>query len=373
MRAYGLGVGVVLFSLGGALSAQTSPDAASEPCSTGLAQVEGVVRRIGGAPIGGRVEVSIGWNVILMKGITVRTARCERRIIAGADGAFRVAGLPADQPLLLKATGPAGEVGVALRHDALSQPLAVFLPATADIDAAPRALGFSGSACRTRGRVVNRDGEAVASARVQVADHATVTTDARGAFDVPVCDSNGTSFDVRSLAVARGTWWVDTPSVPPAWALSLDRALPTLEQVVVRAPQREFRDVTGFERRRRIGAGRFITRADILRRKPVRVQDLVAELPGVLISPDGELVTYGRRGGPMGCPLSVVWDGIPAPGFDLNAISPDEVQGIEVYSGFMPLEYNFLVPQPFWFGGASSSCGALLIWTQQGIGRAIGS
>lgn len=347
--------GLVLW--GPALSAQAK-DAEPAACSSGATTIRGVVRRLDGASVSG-VPVSIGWNVLLLQGLAVRTERCERRAVSAADGSFTATGVPDDESLLLVAAGPDGDVGVALRHEAgtnAPSPLTVYLPAVSDVQAAGPAA--TGKACRSRGRVVNAAGQPVVGARVKAAGSDVVRTDPQGAFDAPACGTDGTTFDIRGLNVARGEWWVGTEQPPSYWAISLDRPLPRLDAVIVTAPRREFVDVTGFEQRRRGAFGRFVTRADIEQRMPLRVQFMLEGLPGVQVSPSGQVMLSRNMG--LGCTPNVFVDGQNLLGFDLNLIDPQTVYGIEVYRGATDTPAQF---QPVGRGG----CGAVVIWTRRGI------
>jgi hypothetical protein len=358
-RPFALVVAVVLAGAGssGRVSAQTAP--ASSACSAGSSEVRGLVRRLDGAPVAAGLPVSVGWNVLLLQGLSVRTERCERSTVTDEGGTFRVTGVPQDEALVLVAAGLAGEVGVALRHDAsgsATQPLQVYLPAASDVEAAGP-VG-AGKACRTRGRVVNAGGAAVGNARVRVAGSDVVRTDAQGGFDAPACGTNGTSFDIRGLNVARGEWWVSVSPAPTYWAVSLDRPLPRLDAVVVTAPRRDFTDVTGFEQRRRSGWGRFVTRADIESRMPQRVQFMLEGMPGVRVIADGTVRM--TRAANLACSASVWVDGMYLQAFDLSMIDPTTVYGIEVYRGGNETPPQFQSP-------TRGACGAVLVWTKRGL------
>lgn len=332
---------------------------AAPACAIGAAEVRGVVRRLDGASVPAGLAVSIGWNVLQLQGLSVRTERCERAVVTQDGGAFVASGVPSNESLLIIAAGANGDVGVALRHEAGgagSAPLSVFLPASADVEAAGDP--GTGRACRTRGRVLNATGKPVANARVRVAGSDVVRTDAQGAFDAPACGSDGTTFDVRGLDVARGEWWVSLSGVPRYWAVSLDRPMPRLDAVVVTAPRREFADVTGFDQRRRGAWGRFITREDIERRMPMRLQFMLEGLPGVMVGANGQIRMSRNLG--LGCAPAIFVDGMFLQGFDLSMIDPLTVYGIEVYRSAADTPPQFLPP-------GRGACGAVVVWTRRGL------
>lgn len=334
-------------------------DANAPACGVGGREVRGVVRRLDGAEVPAGLAVSIGWNVLQLQGLSVRTERCERAATTQAGGGFVVSGVPGDESLVVVAAGAAGEVGVSLRHEADTtgaSPLVVFLPGAADVDSTDEP--GTGRACRTRGRVVNLSGAPVTNARVRVAGGDVVRTDLTGAFDAPGCGTNGTTFDIRGLNVARGEWWVSVSPTPRYWAVSLDRPLPRLDAVVVTAPRRTFTDVTGFEQRRRSGWGRYVTREDIMRRMPQRVQFMLEGLPGVQVGGGGQVRMTRSLG--LGCTAAVFVDGMFLQGFDLNMIDPMTVYGVEVYRSANDTPPQFMPP-------ARGACGAVVIWTRRGL------
>lgn len=149
--------------------------------------------------------------------------------------------------------------------------------------------------------------------------------------------------------------------------VSLEPLPVQMEPVVIRGDTSSvvaYGRIADFYRHRRSGwGGRFVTRADIERRQPFRISDMLVSLPGVWSSYN----TFGdrvfafsrslnswasRRGG---CGPAVFLDGARVadwlPIDDL--VSPEQVEGIEVYDGWLnsPMEY-------------AGGCGAIAIWTR---------
>lgn len=346
--------------------AEGSADACyGDAAATPRPPVRGRVVRAGTLAAVPNARVIVGWNVLLAKGMAVRTVRCERPATTDAQGRFAVDSMPDDESLIALATGALGEVGVAVRVQAGNtelNPVTIYLPSEADAAAIPAPA--PGKACETRGRVLTLRGTPVANARVRVEDADVVRTDADGAFSAPVCGREGTTFDIRGLAVTRGQWWVTTPETPRVWAISLDRPVPRLDAVVVAAPRNEYRDVTGFEDRRKGGWGRFVTREDIEQRNPIRLAFMLEGMPGVQVSGNGRTVAMSRstamgRSALMPCQAAVYLDGVWVPGFDLTMVDPQSVMGIEVYRGASETPPQFVPSR----GGG---CGAVVIWTRRG-------
>ena len=159
---------------------------------------------------------------------------------------------------------------------------------------------------------------------------------------------------------------------PDRPALPADSAVVELEplDVRVRPPVRRGK-MAGFHRRRSRGMGEFITRREIESRDPMRLSDLVHLASGVQTIPYGD--ASGRRHVEISraafledtnvCRIQYWIDGVPFPGvnrFELDELSPDDVQGIEIYRG--PSE---IPPQ---FNRRGSQCGVVLVWTRDPVG-----
>lgn len=121
--------------------------------------------------------------------------------------------------------------------------------------------------------------------------------------------------------------------------------------------------MAGFYHRQATGSGRFFTYAEILKRNPRRMTDLLRGIPGVRIDSRSQMNNVRIRG--SRCSPLVWLDGQPlfATDIDLDALDPLSFDGIEVYSvASVPVE--FLGTQR-----ASSSCGTVLLWSRRGESR----
>lgn len=129
------------------------------------------------------------------------------------------------------------------------------------------------------------------------------------------------------------------------------------------------RDLTGpmagFYKRLQGGGGRYFTQADIERRQPSNMTDLLRSVPGIRIESrgfDNKVRIRGSRCSPL------VWldgQGLFAAEFDLDSVDPRTFEGIEVYSGpaSVPMEFQGNQRQ-------SSSCGTIVLWSRRGELRA---
>lgn len=127
--------------------------------------------------------------------------------------------------------------------------------------------------------------------------------------------------------------------------------------------------LSGFEARRKLGVGEFMTAEEINQRNTVYSTELMRKFLSVNVSPSrtSSLIEYfalsAREGGNPNvgaCPMQVYLDQVPLPTpFNLDLLpSPRELAGIEVYAGA-----STVPPQ---FAGANRGCGVILVWTKAG-------
>ncbi len=107
--------------------------------------------------------------------------------------------------------------------------------------------------------------------------------------------------------------------------------------------------LTDFNRRRNRGSGYFITRQDILERDPLRTSDMLRQVPGVRLGRPTRI--RGRS-----CRISYFVDGIRAPAFNIDNVTPQAVAGIEIYKGTSTV--------PAEFHGAFTPCAVIVLWTR---------
>lgn len=127
-------------------------------------------------------------------------------------------------------------------------------------------------------------------------------------------------------------------------------------------------DRAGFYHRMRVRIGHFITGDQIRHRGATRTADLLRGLPGVRVidGRDGSASVVMRGGATMmiggSCRTAIVIDGVvtrDAAGGGLDGLPhPDEIEGIEVYTGATVLPAGV-------GGGTIAPCGAVLIWTRR--------
>lgn len=130
--------------------------------------------------------------------------------------------------------------------------------------------------------------------------------------------------------------------------------LPTLRVSVEGIPAGK---LAGFHRRMERGFGRFITRAEIERRRPRATSDLLRTVPGVRVGSDATPGTPAVEipRGPRDCPVTYFLDGLRVPGFHVDQVTPEEIDGIEIYRG--PSQVPPVFRRKF-------TCAAVAVWTR---------
>jgi hypothetical protein len=123
--------------------------------------------------------------------------------------------------------------------------------------------------------------------------------------------------------------------------------------------------MAGFYKRLQAGGGRFFTQADVVKRQPAKMTDLLRSVPGIRIESrgfDNKVRIRGNRCSPL------IWldgQGLFAGEFDLDSVDPYSFEGIEVYSGPASVPVEFQGNQR-----VSSSCGTIILWSRRGELRA---
>jgi hypothetical protein len=203
----------------------------------------------------------------------------------------------------------------------------------------------------------------VIGAQVLVNDSVVGETDTAGVFsatEIPI-DWGINVVVVRSVgySVLYRTIWVEELNTQRAFHGAMQQQAVDLPAVVVEGDRIIFSygRLREFWQRRERGWGRFFTRADIERRHPIHVSDMLFTIPGISVfrvrgTTQILSTRFGQRCGPS------IWiDGMRLFDSDLDAlVHPQDVEAIEVYtaSAVTPVE----------FGGGFNPCGAIVIWTR---------
>ncbi|MGI8510016.1 MAG: TonB family protein [Gemmatimonadaceae bacterium] len=215
------------------------------------------------------------------------------------------------------------------------------------------------------GVVRDTSGAGIAGAEISIAgSDSRAESDEDGKFLFSRVPAGEAAIRVRRLGFTPTSASVvvrDNATAP--LSIKVTEVAQALRPVVVHAQQHRTDTgyLAGFYERRDRGFGRFITGEQIQKRNPLELTDMLRMVPGLHVSSSGIGDASVRIRGNRCAPL--VWiDGMPAAAaeFDIDAISPMSVAGVEIYSGIASVPANFVLP----FG--RTPCGTILIWSRQG-------
>ena len=231
-------------------------------------------------------------------------------------------------------------------------------------------------------------GAPIAGAEVRLRERATAgVTDAAGVLRLGSLAPGADEALVRFLGYGQALIRVELRAGDTTRAAAQLRRVPAeLAEVEVAADREPWRSLPGWEARRRVGLGYFLTREDIERLRPTKSIELMRTVPGVRLVPIGgdKYVIRMSRAVGGGCQPHVYLDGVkvlneltqagpPQPsgtlrrparpprvtqGSILETIQPESIEAIEVFVGAsqIPPQYNM----------TGSVCGVVLVWLKRG-------
>ncbi|MEP6732898.1 MAG: carboxypeptidase regulatory-like domain-containing protein [bacterium] len=304
----------------------------------------------------------------LPSSIKVKKVPRVRETTVGADGTYRLCGLPASFEGKLQAQrkdgGATAEVTVSQSEGvlALRSMSVAALPKIAGTDSGAQAAAQRGSA-RVFGKVLNANGAPVVGARVGLMGISSATlTRANGDFVLDSLPSGTQAIVVRQLGYRPTEVPVELSARAPARVtVKLGVFVPELSPVEVISARDEGLHKVGFSDRKRSSAGGYFLDPDQLeKRKAMIFSDLLRTVPGLRVSSQNGQATISstRSATGGGCVTFWVdnaqWQSLD-PG-DLDSfIRPDEVSAIEVYNG---------PATPPQFVTAAQNCAAVVVWTK---------
>jgi len=192
----------------------------------------------------------------------------------------------------------------------------------------------------------------------------SASTNERGAFQLWTPDIDSATISIRRLgylpvtapiSARRGQW--DTVVV------ELEVTSVRLSAVTVKTmATRRGNGLRDFESRRAVGNGLFITRDEINARNTVRTSDVLRGKRGVnliRLRTGGFGVRFAAYSHSRGGCIPSIWiDGQLAPDLEVDDVSANDIEAIEMYEtlGSVPFEFS---PR-----GNSAPCGTIAIWTR---------
>ena len=230
--------------------------------------------------------------------------------------------------------------------------------------ALPIQLAFAqASTGRIVGVVRDSAGRGIGQTQISIVGSRMAESDSTGHYRFPSM-ATGT---VRLIALHIG-YSPETVSVVVAAAVdvradfvmrSVVQLLP--EEMVTADPLRG--KMGAFNRRKARGVGAFVTRADIEKRQPTSLSQMLRYLPGVAVTQkmagEPEPVHMQRSVNSSmqaGCVVHLYVDGHPYPNGNVDDFSPNTVEGIEVYKSASEV--------PADFRNRDAMCGLISIWTR---------
>jgi hypothetical protein len=188
-----------------------------------------------------------------------------------------------------------------------------------------------------------------------------VTTDPRGAFALLTKQLDTASISVKRVGfepidafiTARNGMW-DTVVV------QLESATTTLAEVtVVDEYSSRAGGLRGFEERRRLKLGQYVTREEIAERGEQKLSEVLRTRKGVQVVRGRVRFAAFVGGRGVQCQPNVYLDGARAPGMEVDEILANTVQAIELYPymSTLPIEFQTI-------GAQTTPCGTIVIWTR---------
>jgi hypothetical protein len=220
------------------------------------------------------------------------------------------------------------------------------------------------------GRVSSADAGPLPNVEVTLLDPPLGTvTDARGVFRLTGVPLGPRKLELRIIGYRTVTVeLVVEPAAAAIIELVLEPAPVRVDSVAVTADRNP--SMQGFDQRRERSAGHFFTGEEISASGARTLTDLLRRIPGARIEsisgPFGgrQVVQMGRAigiSGPARCDATFYVNGqyfpiSTATGID-GFVRPEEIEGLEVYSGAsrVPPQFN---------SATDSRCGVVLIWTR---------
>lgn len=338
----------------------------------------GIVRDAGTRSAVASSIVAVEWADLTITSGGLRRSSERRTFATQETGWFALCGAPASGTILLSASHDADSTEALelevpalgfLRRDlffGVARQIAADTVARATDSLAMRTGPRRSGDGRVSGIVVTADGaRPLSGARVEIRNGPETRADDRGAFTLAGVPTGTRMLDVRAVAYAPLELPVDVVEGAAPLRIALVSLKALLDTVKVRANLGGTRDEAEFLRRRkRSGAGRFLTAEDIAKRNVILAADLFRSMPGVMFARDENQydILVQRSLSSMTdnpfCRVAVFVNGFalrdPTVN-DLNAIlRPNTMRGVEIYDGgAAPPEFS-----------RRNGCGSVVIWTK---------
>ena len=346
----------------------------------GRTLILGFVRNASGGGHVAGAQVMAQWSEIAFgKGKPVHQSQ-QLVATSAANGWFAICNAPSSGGLFLSAGHGADSTDVI----ELEMPPDGFLRRDLHVGRIRVADSVAGAARRVRlgetrvsGTVVAVvDGRPLDGAVVGIVDGPQTRANQRGEWTLVNAPSGTRMLEVRAVGYYPTRRAVDVVEGAPPLRVALPTLKAMLDTVRVTAARIADRHKSGFEERRRTGLGHYVTEADLARRNPMTMAQVLRAISGLRL--DATLIRNGAMYDSTGalipqyttshskilmrgstddwCYPAIYIDGLP---MELDAdelenwLRPNEVLGIEVYPG---------ITAPPEFQQGMTGCGSILIW-----------
>lgn len=213
------------------------------------------------------------------------------------------------------------------------------------------------------GRVLDETGVPVGNVEVAISRvERTTRTDSAGKFTLALMPPGQYDLVFRRVSYSPMVFMINITAGDTTEAeVKMNAAPQAMTTVHVEERPERRRELDGFESRKRLGIGHFITREEIERRDPHLLSDMVRIIPGTNFVPIGfgrSVLRFTRAQGVRDCPPTYFIDGTMATGYNLDDMMVSDVEAIELYSGLSGL------PAQFAKARSTINCGTVVIWTR---------
>lgn len=229
--------------------------------------------------------------------------------------------------------------------------------------AATDALGAQGRRTGTlTGRVLDEQGVPVPNVEVAIAKLSRTTrTDSAGKYILSLVPSGSYDVAFRRVAYAPMMFTIDVSQGDTTEAEVKMNSAPQ-QITTLRVEEKGVNPrLEGFESRKRLGIGHYVTREQIEARNPQLLSDMLRTMPGAKFQPAGmgrTVLRFARAERGRDCPPTFFIDGTLAQGYNLDDMPVSDVEAMEVYSGISTLPAQFAKHR------SNIQCGTVAIWTR---------
>jgi hypothetical protein len=213
-------------------------------------------------------------------------------------------------------------------------------------------------------------GEPHAGVQVALSGRAVQVTDSKGRFDFPAVASGRAKLEVTYAGHTGAARDIVLPAGKSLQVeVLLDSAATDLAPHIADASRLESQiGLAGFYARRRLGFGRFFSRADIEKTHDHLVTQVLSVAGASYRCGTAGcapvLFRYGRE-----CRMNLLIDGYTAPQQDITTMELDDVVGIEVYRRGYQSVGGETLENGYDLAALARACGLVVIWTRAATPR----